>query len=154
MALTRSLTEYHNQTMFHMVQSHLGPTSTGGASYPEPSTLSPKESGRNYKITAWLNSKNFLGTIVRKPYAETDTGRAVSNAPEQSDLQKEWFRQAAMPWGNNFMPPPPNNEKRLNNPSQQSFVKQRQLNIGSTYGQFYAFMHALSAAFGTLSQGQ
>jgi len=40
----------------------------------------------------------------------------------------------------------------LNNPAQASFVSQRQLTVPNAYGQFYAFMKALSAAFGTLQQ--
>src|SRR6266571_1218218 len=46
----------------------------------------------------------------------------------------------------------PNVTQRLNNPAQDSFVNQRQMTIPNVYGQFYAFMKALSAAFGTLQQ--
>jgi hypothetical protein len=140
------LSTHSGQRMKDMVASHLGPTSHGSASYIEPSTLSPTESARNYKITAWLNSKNFMGNVVtRLTYPHDKTG-------SQQAREKEWFRQAHMPWGDQFMATPTDTE-RLNNPSQESFVKQRQLTIPDTYGQFYAFMHALSAAFGNLQQG-
>jgi hypothetical protein len=135
-------------TMKHMVASHLGPQSTGGASTPNPSTLSPAESQRNYQITARLNQKNFMGNIVRRMILPMDTPQS------QQQRDAEWFRQAAMPWGSAFMHTP-TDPQRLNNPAQSSFTKQRQLNVGSSYGQFYAFMHALSAAFGQLnSSGQ
>lgn len=41
-------------------------------------------------------------------------------------------------------------KQRLNNPAQQSFMQQRQLTVPNTTRQFYAFMHALSAAFGSI----
>lgn len=131
------------QRMKEMVRSHLGPTSHGSASYEVPSTLDPEESKRNYKITAWLNSKNFMGNVVtRLVYPHDKTG-------SQQEREREWFRQSAMPWGDQFMQTP-TDPQRLNNPQQQSFVKQKQLTIPDSYGQFYAFMHALSAAFGNL----
>jgi hypothetical protein len=135
------------QRMKQMVKEHLGPVSHGSASYEQPSTLSPQESQRNYKITAWLNSKNFMGNVVtRLTYPHDKTG-------SQQKRELEWFRQASMPWGDTFMKTP-TDPQRLNNPQQQAFVKQRQLTIPDSYGQFYAFMHALSAAFGNLSQGK
>ncbi len=45
----------------------------------------------------------------------------------------------------------PTDAQRLNNPAQAAAFNQRQLSIPSSYGQFYAFMHALAAAFGNLS---
>lgn len=44
----------------------------------------------------------------------------------------------------------PTDAQRLNNPAQQSFVQQRQLTVPNTRSQFYAFMHAIAAAFGSL----
>lgn len=44
----------------------------------------------------------------------------------------------------------PTDQQRLNNPAQASFVQQRQLTVPNTRNQFYAFMHAIAAAFGTL----
>ncbi len=142
--LAQRKSPHANMTMATMVKHHLGPVSHGSSSYEEPSTLSPAESARNYKITARLNAKNFMGNIVRWMVLPGD------KADSQKERDAEWFKQASMPWGNTFMHTPTDNE-RLNNPAQSSFVKQRQLNVGSTYGQFYAFMRALSAAFGNLS---
>jgi hypothetical protein len=138
-------------TMAQMVKSHLGPTSTGSSSYPEPSVLDTEESQRNWNIAAILNAKNWMGMIKTNVVLPKDgtTEKQVKQA--QAARSAEFFRQSAMPWGNQYMPSDPN---RLNNPAQSSFVKQRQLNVGSSYGQFYAFMHALSAAFGQLKQGQ
>lgn len=138
---------HHGARMKEMVKAHLGPISHGSDSYEQPSTLNPEESKRNYKITAWLNSKNFMGNVVtRLTYPHDRSG-------SQQAREREWFRQSAMPWGDTFMVTP-TDKQRENNVAQQSFVKQRQLTIPSSYGQFYAFMHALSAAFGNLKQGQ
>lgn len=142
--LTRSLSGYNNMHMREMVHQHMGPISTGGDSTPNPSTLDTNESQRNYKITAWLNSKNFMGNIVTRVELPKDTGDH-----NQESRDKEFFRQSAMPWGNTWMSTP-NQAQRMNNNSQASFVKQRQLSVPNTYGQFYAFMQALSAAFGNL----
>jgi hypothetical protein len=144
--LNRSLSPHTGMQMKHMVASHLGPTSHGSSSYEQPSTLSPAESDRNYKITARLNAKNFMGNVF--------TRFVLPHDPEHAHEARaaEYFRQSAMPWGSVYMHTP-TDPNRLNNPAQSSFVKQRQLNVGSTYGQFYAFMHALSAAFGNLSTG-
>lgn len=145
--LNRRISPHAGMSMKHMVASHLGPQSTGSASTPNPSTLSPQESARNYKIASGLNAKNFMGMIYTRFQLPKDDPQAHEHRTS------EYFRQAAMPWGNGFMHTA-TDQQRLNNPSQSSFVKQRQLNVGSSYGQFYAFMHALSAAFGQLQQGQ
>lgn len=145
--VNRRISPHAGMQMKAMVKSHLGPTSHGSASYEQPSTLSPQESQRNYKITSWLNSKNFMGAVVTRvelPHDKQDSHHS---------RVAEFWRQSAMPWGSQFMQTP-TDPQRLNNPAQSSFVKQRQLNVGSTYGQFYAFMHALSAAFGNLSSGK
>lgn len=145
--VNRRMSPNTGMQMKQMVRSHLGPQSTGSDSTPNPSTLSPAESARNYKITAWLNSKNFMGTVFTRFVLPGDT--------DDSHAQRtaEFWRQSAMPWGNTFMVTP-TDQQRLNNPAHSSFVKQRQLNVGSDYGRFYAFMHALSAAFGQLNTGQ
>ena len=145
--VNRRMSPHAGMQMKAMVKSHLGPTSHGSASYEYPSTLSPAESDRNYKITARLNAKNFMGNVVSRMLLPHD------NADAQKGREMEWFRQASMPWGNTFMHTP-TDAQRLNNPSQTAFTKQRQLSPPNTYGQFYAFMHALSAAFGTLKVGQ
>jgi hypothetical protein len=144
--VNRRINPHAGMQMKAMVKSHLGPTSHGSSSYEQPSTLSPAESQRNYKITSWLNSKNFMGNVFTRFELPHDKQESHQHRAQ------EYFRQAAMPWGSHFMQTP-TDPQRLNNPAQSSFVKQRQLNVGSTYGAFYAFMHALSAAFGNLSTG-
>lgn len=132
---------FANKTMQKMVASHQGTT------YPQPqgpANLSPQESARDWKIAANMRTKSFMGNIYTRftlPHEPDDAHPARSN---------EFFRQSAMPWNNTFMSTPTDG-KRLNNPAQTAFVKQRQLTIPSTYGQFYAFMHALAAAFGNLN---
>jgi hypothetical protein len=146
-SLNRRINPSAGRQMKQMVKSHLGPQSTGGASTPNPSTLSPVESAQNYKIASRLNAKNFMGNVYSRIVLPHDTAKS------QPGREAEYWRQSAMPWGSAFMSTP-TDAQRLNNPSQSSFTKQRQLSIPNTYGQFYAFMHALSAAFGNLQQGQ
>ena len=120
-------------------------------SYPQPAgpaQLDPVESMRNYNIAANMRTKSFLGNKL------TSVFLPHQNEHANESRTKEYFRQAAEPWGNTFMATP-TDAQRLNNNQQASFVKQRQLTIPSTYGQFYAFMHAMAAAFGNLnSSGQ
>ena len=142
--IQRSISNYNGMNMKQMVKSHLGPMSTGSSSTPDPSTLSPRESHRNWNIESYLVGKSFMGNIFPRFVLPKDTAKSH----EHREL--EFRRQIAMPWNNNFMHTPTDNQ-RLNNPAQTSFVKQRQLNVGSSYGQFYAFMHAMSAAFGNLN---
>jgi len=88
--------------------------------------------------------RNFYqGLIVRRVELPHDTSQS------QGHRQLQWNRQASMPWGNQYMVIP-NDQKRLNNPSQQAFVSQRQLAGPNSYKQFYAMMQALSAAFGSI----
>src|SRR6266568_4146289 len=124
--------------MKQMVKGHLGNVEHGSSSYEQPSTLSPQESQRNYKIASWLNQKNFMGNIFTRFILPNDGQKSHEARAE------EYFRQSAMPWGSQFMHTS-TDQQRLNNPAQSSFVKQRQLNVGSTYGSMYAFMHALAA---------
>jgi hypothetical protein len=153
---------YRGMQMKHLVASHLGPVSTGSASRPEPSTLSPRESARDYRISRNMPARFFQG--LRKwgtvlPKDEGSKQIATGNdynaqiAKAQSARQAEFMRQARMDWLNHFMVTK-TDKQRENNIAMAAFVKQRQLSPPSTYGQFYAFMHALSAAFGNLSQGQ
>ena len=110
---------------------------------PSYTSFSEDQGQRDYKITVNMNEMNFRGMTVN----------AVMNkiSPRNLDDKKsEYFRQLVMPWNNVFMPPDSSMPQRLNNPQHASFLSQRQLTIPNTYGQFYAFMHALSAAFGTL----
>lgn len=135
------LSPFSGQTMREMLPSKLG------ASYPQPqgpAFLSPQESRRDYKIEANMRTKDFMGHVVTAVVLPGDE----ENTQHLRTL--EFFRQSAMPWGNTFMATP-TDTKRLNNPQQKAFVSQRQLTIPSSYGQFYAFMHAMAAAFGNLT---
>jgi hypothetical protein len=159
-SLVQRKSPQQGMTMKKMVQAHLGPTSTGSSSSPDPSTLSPAESQRNYAITARLNAKNFMGMVKTRVVLPKDsppnaTGDDKNKAIEKAQAARsaEFFRQSAMPWGNVYMHTP-TDAQRLNNPAQSAFVKQRQLSPPNTYGQFYAFMHAMAAAFGNLGPGQ
>lgn len=137
----RDITGHHGKTMQSLVKN--GPMSTGSNSTPNPSTLSPTESAQNYKIAANMRVKSFMGNVYTRYNLPHDT------AQSQSNRANEFFRQSAMPWLSAFMVTS-TDAQRLNNPAQTAFVNQRQLTIPNTYGQFYAFMHALSAAFGNL----
>jgi hypothetical protein len=102
------------------------------------------EGQRDFKITRNINEMNFRGLTVT----------AIGNRLVTSNVEvkkAETFRQVRMDWNNVFMVTP-TDAKRLNNPSQASFVKQPQMTVPNAYQQFYAFMKALSAAFGTLQQ--
>lgn len=111
---------------------------------PSYTSFSEEEGTRDFKITRNINEINFRGMTVN----------AVGNklvTPNVQQKKIEYFRQLRMEWNNQFMVTPTDKE-RLNNPAHQSFVSQRQLTTPNVYGQFYAFMRALSAAFGTLQQ--
>lgn len=104
-------------------------------------TENPKEGQHNYQLQRFRNF--YQGLRVRRVILPHDTSKS------QAMRQSEWMREASMPWGNQRMQTP-TDANRLNNPSQQAFVSQKQLGIPNTYQQFYAFMHAMSAAFGNL----
>ena len=124
------------------IKQHLAAPSGAAINY-DTVPHSQEEGMRNYNIQRNLSQKNFMGNVVTKVELPNDTPQT------QMQRNAEWFRQASMPWGSRFMVTP-TDAARLNNNPQASFVKQRQLTPPNTYGQFYAFMHALSAAFGTL----
>lgn len=111
---------------------------------PSYTSFSEEEGQRDYKITTNINEQNFRGMTV------TAVGNKLTS-PNVKVKRDEYFRNAVMPWNSQFMFTPTDKD-RLNNPAQQSFVSQRQLTVPNAYGQFYAFMKALSAAFGTLQQ--
>lgn len=143
-------------TMRQMVRSHEGAVSPSPSSNL-PAVLDPQESSRNYKIAAWLNQKNFMGNVVTRVVLPTDAPAGVSphEAGEsvqraQADRRDQQWRQIRMGWLNVFMPDPPAESGRLNNPGMDALIKQRQLAPPNTYGQFYAFMHAMAAAFGNV----
>lgn len=115
-------------------------------SRPEPSTLNPVESARNYNISANMRSHAYQGLTKNRVDLPGDVIQNGVNLSHEHRVAA-YFRQSAMPWGSHYMPP---QSQYLNNVSQQSFNKQRRLNVGSDYSKFYAMMHAISAAFGDL----
>lgn len=133
----------HGMSIKQMVARETPPANSAGINYTVTQSLSPEESHRNWGIQRWLSTKNFMGNVVTRVALPHD------NEHSQGARELEQRRQLAQPWENVFMRTPTDGN-RLNNPSQESFLRQRRLNPGSTYGAFYAFMHALSAAFGTL----
>jgi hypothetical protein len=106
----------------------------------------PQASQRNWNIQAWWARHNFMGNDVTRVELPHDV-------PQSQPMRNaEWFRQSAMPWGSHFMVTE-TDKQRQNNFAMQQQNSQKQLTDPSTYGQFYAFMHALSAAFGTVRSG-
>ncbi len=147
---------FTGKSMSQIVASRLAPVNPNGINYttvPQSAT----ESTRNYNIAANMRTKDFMGNIVTRVTLPWDAPKNVTEVDDrvkyikqaQASRQAEFMRQSAMPWGSQFMTTPTDGA-RLNNPAQASFVTQRQLTTPSTYGQFYAFMHAMSAAFGQL----
>lgn len=118
-----------------------GPNPTG-INYTTVPT-SARESQKNFFIQAYRN----VGVLRGGVKINVDLPKDTKDSRELRRLEQ--VRQSVQPWGNAFMVTP-TDAYRLNNVSQQSFVKQRQLAPPNSYGQFYAFMHALSAAFGSL----
>ncbi len=106
---------------------------------------SAREGQRNYGIQAHLNEKNFRGNDVTRVELPKDTKNS------QAMRDAEWLRQSSMPWGSRLMITS-TDAQRLNNPAQTAAMRQKQLAPPSSYGQFYAFMHAMSAAFGSIKQ--
>lgn len=136
---------YKGLTMQKMVAARLVENGAG-INQTVTASLSPAESDRNWRIQQGLIGKTFSSfdhrTRVALPHDQDES---------MGQRSQEWRRQLAQPWESAFMVTPTDG-KRLNNMSQTSFVQQRRLTVGSTYGQWYAFMHALAAAFGTLQQ--
>lgn len=143
--IPKSRSPYAGMTMKHIIAARLT-TNPAGINETVTASLSPTESRRNWNIQRNLSMKTFRPFIdktrVVLPF-DTKNSQAARHA--------EFQRQLVMPWQSQFMHTPMDGT-RLNNPAQQSFIKQRRLSVPNTYGQFYAFMHALSAAFGTLQQ--
>lgn len=105
---------------------------------------SASESQRNYVMEAFINARSFLiGNTVTRVNLPHDTLTSIKSR------ELEYRRQAAMSWNSNYQETPTDGN-RENNYAQNSFVKQRQLSAPSTYGQWRAFMTALSAAFGNV----
>jgi hypothetical protein len=110
---------------------------------PSYTSFDESQAQRDYKITTQLNEMNFRGMTVN---AIIDNHLVTQNVEHK---KQAYFEQLHMEWNNQFMHTPTDKE-RLNNPAQSSFVNQRQMTVPNVYQQFYAFMKALSAAFGTL----
>jgi hypothetical protein len=110
---------------------------------PSYTSFSEEEGARDYKITERMQEMNFRGNTVN---AVLGNKLVTPNAQVKRD---EYFRQLVMDWNNQFMRVPLQAE-RMNNPAHMSFVRQPQLTVPNAYGQWYAFMKALSAAFGTI----
>lgn len=135
--------ETQNKLMRAMV-ARKQQTNPSGINYTTSATLSPRESSRNYAIQRNLSTKNFQGLMVTRVQLPQDE---VNSQQTREKMQRY---QITQPWQNHFMNTATDKE-RLNNPAQYSnYHKQRRLVVPNSYGQFYAFMHALSAAFGTL----
>lgn len=110
---------------------------------PSYTSFSEQEGMRDYKITQNIQEMNFRGNTVN---LVTENKLVTPNLRLKRD---EYYRQLVMDWNNHFMVVPLQAE-RMNNPAHMSFVHQPQLTTPNAYGQFYAFMKALSAAFGTI----
>lgn len=110
---------------------------------PSYTSFSEEEGQKDYKITQNIQEMNFRGNTVTAVYGN----KLVT--PNVQIKRDEYYRQLVMDWNNHFMRVPLQAE-RLNNPAHASFLRQPQLTVPNTYGQFYAFMKALSAAFGTI----
>lgn len=151
-----NISEFRGMTMKKIVAKRLAPITAGGVNYTTV-PQDPQESARNQAIAGFWNGMNFRGMNITRVVLPHDAqknavgdNRSDQVAQAQGKRQAEWNRQSAMPWGSQFMHTG-TDAQRLNNPAMESFVSQRQLTVPSTYGQFYAFMHALSAAFGNLN---
>lgn len=147
--------DHRGMTMQQMIASRLAPINTGGVNYTTVPS-SPDESARNWRIQGILGAKNFMGNVVTRVELPKDkytqqNDRTVNVTQIARDY--EYHRQTVMPWNSQFMKQA-QTAQRLNNPAQYSAVRQKQLTPPNSYGQFYAFMHAMAAAFGTLQVGQ
>lgn len=114
---------------------------------PSYTVFSEEEGNRANNIQREMSysTAQFRGMTVNAVYNK------LTN-PNVKIKQQAYLIQSQMPWNSVFMPPESTNKSRLDNPAQVSFVEQRQMTVPNAYGQFYAFMKALSAAFGTLQQ--
>jgi len=137
--------EYSQMTMQQIIAARLAPVNPAAVNYTTVPS-SQRESQRNWNIQGWLNRKNFKGNDITRVVLPHDDEHS------QAARDVEYRRQTVMPWGSVFMFDA-QDVRRLNNPAQEAAVSQRQLVPGSTYGAFYAFMHALSAAFGSMQSG-
>jgi len=136
--------------MADLVHNRLAPPPGGGVN-PQYVPLDANESHRNYEIASNMRKMaHIVNTTIMRVMLPNDGKRPDQWKKAQDARQQEWYHQASMPYYSNFMHTP-TDAQRLNNPAQAAAFNQRQLSIPSSYGQFYAFMHALAAAFGNLS---
>jgi len=134
---------YQGKTVAQMMAAkQLTHPDSAGVNYDVVPT-NPEASRRMWNIQGWWNRHIYMGNTVTRVELINDTPKS------QPMRNAEWFRQSAMPWGSHFMVTPTDKE-RENNSAMSQHNRQKQLSDPSTYGQFYAFMHALSAAFGTV----
>ena len=134
---------YKGHTVAQMMVKSVMPTpDSAGINYDVvPHSMS--EGVKNYGLQKFRAF--YQGLHVQRMVLPMDVGES------QMGRQLEWNRQSAMPWGNHFMVTPTDKE-RLGNPGVLAARRQKQLTIPDSYGQFYAFMKALSAAFGTIQK--
>lgn len=140
----------YTNVMKHAVAMNQGASAAPKRDYVPKAT----DSARVQQIQANLRGMAFRNdwTRVVLPTDDCGCGGAVSaqsirQAQEKREVQ--FRKEVSAARFSNFMVTP-TDAHRMNNPAQASFNKQRQLTIPSTTGQFYAFMHAISAAFGSL----
>lgn len=112
------------------------------------------DSARVEQIQANLRGIAFRNDWTRVVLPGDDCGcggakSAHSIQQAQAKREADFRREASYGRFSQFMVTP-TDAQRLNNPAQQSFVSQRQLTVPNTTNQFYAFMHAIAAAFGSL----
>lgn len=138
-------------TMSCLVKKKMAPPSPGGIDPNYTASLDARESQRNFTIASSMRQiAHVVNTKIIRVALPGDGTTDDDIQKAQNVRQQEWYANVNMPYYSNFMHTP-TDAQRLNNPAQMSNVQQRQLTIPNTYGQFYAFMHALSAAFGQLS---
>lgn len=132
---------YKGHTVAQIMAARKIQPPVGAGVYTTTVPISATESKQNFGFAKFRNF--YQGLIVRRMELPNDTKQS------QAYRQIEWDRNAAMPWNNRYSNSPTDKE-RLNNPSQKAAVSQKQLWPPNTYQQWYAFMQAMSAAFGSL----
>lgn len=144
--------QHMTKAIDHVVKNHLGWNSPAG----QNNNYIPKatDSAAFQEAQAHLRGIAFRNDWTRVVLPGDDCGcggekSEASIRAAQARREAAFRREASTARFSNFMVTP-TDAQRLNNPAQQSFVQQRQLTVPNTTSQFYAFMHAISAAFGSL----
>lgn len=135
-----------NRFMSHFVKSKEGERVPSGNRI-DFIPFSSVEAKRAWGINANLSAKNFRGWDKQRVVLPSDNQDV---AGKQLSRRNVYYHNAAMARYSQFMVTP-SDAQRMNNPQQASFNRQRQLVGPNSTHQFYAFMHALSAAFGQVS---